>query len=262
MNRFPVLGSLRIGCVGYLNARPLVHAYPGQMLYGHPSELALKMAGGELDLALIPIFEILRTPEYRVVDGVAIASKGEVYSVFLAYRGELNGIKSIQTDPASLTSVNLTQVLLREFHGLDPVLDTRAGVEGEGAGQLLIGNQAIEFRLRQQCHGAGFEYLDLGEEWLRRTGLPFVFAAWAIAPSVPLEVAREAAREIRLLKQQSRAELEQIIQGEADRQFAREYLTEKIRFDLGQPEKEAIALFGRLLCRHGLARARETVCFV
>jgi chorismate dehydratase len=239
---YPLLSKLRIGCVRYLNSRPLIHAFPGPVLYEHPSKLARLMAENELDLALIPTFDILRNPEYRVADGVAIASLGEVYSVFLAYQGELKSIETIQADPASMTSVNLVQVLLREFHGLTPQLNGKASAE------LLIGNQAIEFRKTQ---GDRYCYLDLGEEWRLRTGLPFVFAAWALRPGVP----GEAAEELRQLKEESGKLLEEIIQSEPDPEFTRRYLTQNIRFDLGQREKEAIRLFGELLGKHGLAHA-------
>lgn len=251
MTAFPELSSLRIGCVRYLNSRPLIHAFPGPVLFEHPSVLARLLASGDLDLALVPIFDILQHPGYRVVDQVAIASRGPVYSVFFAFTGELKAVRKIQTDPASMTSVNLMQVLLREFHGIIP----QAGPDASGEAQLLIGSQAIEFR---QTHGAAYQYLDLGEEWLRLTGLPFVFAAWALRPGV----APEAADAIRRVTAASHKALEEIIAGEPDPVFARDYLTNKIRYVLGSEEKQAIALFSRLLEKHALGAPASALEYV
>ena len=47
----------------------------------HPSVLARMLAAGELDVALVPTFEVLRAPVYQLVDGVAIACDGPVFSV-------------------------------------------------------------------------------------------------------------------------------------------------------------------------------------
>lgn len=251
MSSFPELKDLRLGCVRYLNARPLIHTYPRPVVFEHPSVLASLLGSDQLDLALIPIFEVIRSGNYKVVDQVAIASLGPVYSVFLAYTGNLSQVKKIKRDPASLTSLNLLQVILKEFHGIKPEMveeGENGGDDGAANGdlpaRLLIGNQAIDFR---KLMGERYQYLDLGEEWTRQTGLPFVFAAWALRPEVP----SEAADGIRRLKAESLADLESIIASESDPVFARDYLTHKIRFDLGEGEKRAIELFALLLRKHG-----------
>jgi predicted solute-binding protein/REP element-mobilizing transposase RayT len=115
------LNALRIGCVKYLNARPLIRGWPGEVDFDHPSALCQRLANGDLDVALVSSFEFLRNPVYRIVDGVSIASEGPVYSVVLAHCGELSDIHEIELDPASQTSVNLLRCLLAE-HGLSPRL--------------------------------------------------------------------------------------------------------------------------------------------
>ncbi len=247
MRAFPALAGLRIGCVRYLNSRPLIHAYPGPVKFEHPADLARDMAAGTLDAALVPIFEAFGPRRYLIVDGVAIASDGPVYSVFLAYRGGLSEIKTVVLDPASLTSVHLLQILLAEFHGLRPRrVPQSSGAPGEA--QLLIGNQAIAFRAQAPDD---IHFLDLGEEWKRQTGLPFVFAAWLLRPDLP--EAKYIARDFRALKEAGLQRLEEILEDEAAKEnpFARRYLTEHIRFDLGAREREAIQLFRTLAHRHG-----------
>ena len=69
---------LRIGCVKYLNARPLINGWDGDVEFDHPSVLCNKLAAAELDVALVSSFEFLRNPIYRIVDDVSIASDGRV----------------------------------------------------------------------------------------------------------------------------------------------------------------------------------------
>src|SRR5216110_1530137 len=112
---------LRIGCVKYLNARPLIRGWPGEVDFDHPSALCKRLANGELDVALVSSFEFLRNPIYRIVDDVSISSDGPVFSVVVAHRGEISQIEEIELDPASQTAVNLLRCLLAEL-GLKPRL--------------------------------------------------------------------------------------------------------------------------------------------
>lgn len=247
MSSHPELHGLRIGCVGYLNARPLIHAYEGEVMFDHPSRLAAALANGELDLALVPTFELFAKAGYKAVDGVSISSAGPVFSVFLAYRGRLGELTEIATDPSSLTSSMLLRCILPEHHGLNP-----RWVSGEaGEARLLIGNQAIAFR---QQHGRDFQFLDLGEEWTARTGLPFVFALWVMRPG--LEQSAPVARAMRRLKEEGMARLDEIVAAQSDFEpdFCRKYLGGHIRYELGDPEKRGVDLFRNLLVRHGLLK--------
>ena len=244
------LHGLRIGCVRYLNSKPLIHDYDRDLLLEHPSVLARELAAGRLDAALVPVFEILRDPRYAIVDDVAIACDGPVYSVILAYHGDLEQIQRVALDPASLTSVNLLRVLLAEFHGFNPEMGKAADA------QLIIGNQAIEFR-EQQGSDASFHVLDLGEEWKRCTGLPFVFAAWAVRADHPNLPA--VADAFRRMKASGLTHLDQIIAEDATgtEEFRRRYLTHHIQFGLGEREKEGLQQYRTLLHRHGLICSEE-----
>jgi chorismate dehydratase len=246
MSAFPHLQRLKIGCVQYLNSAPLICAYDGEVLFDHPARLAARLAEGVLDVALVPVFEWFRQPEYKAADGISISSRGEVFSVFLAYRGDLSGVKRIFTDPASLTSASLLRCILAEFQGITP--EYRAGEGGEGAARLLIGNQAIDFR---RAHPADYQYLDLGGEWTARTGLPFVYALWLFGPRV--KNAGPAAEELRRLKKTGITRLAEICR--EDTAFRLHYLRHCIRYDLGEAEKAGIRRFGGLLEKHGLAQA-------
>lgn len=246
-----VLRGLRIGCVKYLNSRPLICAYDGEVVFEHPSALARMLSAGKLDAALVPAFEVLRNPHYLLVDGVAIACDGPVFSVFLAYRGDLRDIRSISLDPASLSSLNLLKVVLAEFHGLHPSFG------GQGDAQLLIGNQAIEFRLAQEGTAGGWKFLDLGEEWKRCTGLPFVFALWALCPKTTNPSA--VADAFRSLKDCGVKRIPELVACEdfADEETRRRYLVQFLRYDLGSRGKVALGRFRELLTAHGLIERSE-----
>src|ERR1043166_653488 len=112
---------LRIGCVKYLNARPLIRGWPGDVEFDHPSALCQRLANGELDVALVSSFEFLRNPIYRIVDDISISSHGPVYSVVVAHRAEISEMEEIELDPASETSVHLLRCLLVDL-GLTPQL--------------------------------------------------------------------------------------------------------------------------------------------
>lgn len=260
---FEALRGVRVGCVRYLNARPLIEPYEkaagvGAVTLDHPSALAASLARGDLDVALVPVFEALRCPGFPMVDHVSISALGPVWSVFVAHRGPVAAIREIELDPASLTSANLCKVLFAEWGASVPVyLPEPAPFDGANEidkinkidkARLLIGNQAIAFR---EQHGEQCRYLDFGEEWLRRTGLPFVFAVWLMRPEIP-EPAR-VAQAFREIARQGRAAVTEIVAGhpEYPAAFAKRYLTKHIRFDLGEPEKQGMALFKKLLLKHG-----------
>ena len=223
----------RVGSVAYLNARPLVETLGERVEFAVPSALSRRYAAGDFDAALVPVFAVLERGGGDIADGVAIACDGEVFSVFLAYRGELGAVRSIAMDPASRTSVNLLRCILRGFRGMD--FAETADVVGENQARLVIGDPAIAFRATA---GAGWRILDLGAEWKRLTGLPFVFAAWALGGNFA-----ELAELLRRAKRDGIERIDEIASREDDQSFTRDYLTRFIRYDLGVAEKEAVAVF-------------------
>lgn len=229
------LHTLRAGSVRYLNARPLTEAGRGQFIPCHPTELAQRFERGELDLALMPAFFLLRHPRHPIADGIAIASDGPVYSVFVAHRRPMEEIRTITLDPASSTSAHLIRCLLpdREF------VEASTGVEPEA--QLLIGDQALEFR--QQDRAGAYQYFDLGAEWQRRFQLPFVYAAWIIRADLP-DVPAIAAH-LRDLQAESLAQRRRIAATQTllPADLCTRYLSEHIRYELGPREKQGLELF-------------------
>jgi chorismate dehydratase len=239
------LAGLRIGPVPYLNARPLIWGLsPALLDTDVPAELSRKFFAGGLDVALLPVFEILRAGSGRIVDDVAIACQGEVYSVIVASRTTFAESGTIYLDPASRSSTALLRVLAAEFYPHGPSM-AEGEVIPENAARLLIGDAAIEFRRR---NGAAWHYHDLGLLWQQHTGLPFVFAVWAVSERANPSVFDA----LRLIKAEGLAAREQIAQGEPSPDFALRYLTKYIRYNMGSAEKVAIRRFESLSRLHGI----------
>ena len=252
--------SVRVGCVKYLNARPLIRGWPGNVEFDHPSALCQRLAKGQLDVALVSSFEFLRNSIYRIVDGVSISSDGPVYSVVVAHRGEFSNIGEIELDPASETAVNLLRCLLAEL-GLSARL-TGGTPESEGLprARLIIGDQAIRFR---KNHADPFQFWDLGEQWKKLTGLPFVYALWLIRPEVA--DAKSIAQRLRALRDKNLADIPGVMADVAvnnraiTREFLDRYYQEYLRFAFGTREKQGLQTFADLCTKYGVLpkRARE-----
>jgi chorismate dehydratase len=247
------LNSLRIGCVKYLNARPLIRGWPGNIEFDHPSALCHRLAKSQLDVALVSSFEFLRNPIYRIVDDVSISSDGPIYSVVVAHRGELSDIDEIELDPASTTAANLLRCLLAEL-GLTPRLVGSSSYSADSSrARLIIGDQAIRFR---QNHGDAFQFWDLGEQWKKLTGLPFVYALWLIRPEIP--DAKSIAQRLRELRDENLATIEVIVSDAADNkekitaEFLVRYYNEHLRFGFGTREKKGLQTFADICAKHGV----------
>ena len=240
--------AFRIGSVPYLNAVPLTRGIEDEIIFAAPAKLAAMLRRDELDAALVSITEALLHDRYDILDGIAIASLGEVYSVLLAHRKPLAEATVIFCDPASLTSVNLLKVLLAE-RGLQPEFkpleDYAAAAEQDFV--LLIGDRAIDFQRAPHPH----EVFDLGLAWTELTNLPFVYAVWALRRGIDTKALR---RELRDAKKFGLTTLDGIIETrkEYDEAFRRDYLGWHIHYHLAEDEKRGIARFCELLRKHNL----------
>jgi len=251
------LTGVRVGSVSYLNARPLIWGLdPAKVVLEVPAKLTNSFEAGKIDVALIPLFEILHLGVEKVVDDVAIACRGPVHSVFVASRGQFGVPGEIYLDPSSRSSVALLQVLLSEVYPGDWELVASSNPP-VNASRLIIGDPALEFRAR---HDGGWRYHDLGELWLAHTGLPFVFAAWALRSGV--KDAPGIAKALREVKADGLESRREIANKTGDPNGSYEYLTRHIRYDLGEKEKEAILLFRELALRHGLLARTAALDFV
>jgi chorismate dehydratase len=251
---------VRVGAVNYLNTKPLIcdleELAPGaELMLDVPSRLADLLGEGRLDVALIPAIEYFRSGTYTVVPDIAIASDGPVLSVTLFSRVPWVGIRRVALDAGSRTSAALTEVLLRRRYGVRPEvvplpLD-RAAEDVDADAVLLIGDRAMRACLPGFAHA-----FDLGQEWRDWTGLPFVFAVWAVREGADLGPVEQALYEA---KRRGLARVGPIAHHEAprlglDAGFCRRYLQSILQFDLGPREQAGLHHYYMLACQLGLAR--------
>ncbi len=235
----------RVGCVPYLNARPLLEGLPFSVRKLVPAQLHDVFLAGELDVALLSSIDVISKDQAEVVDGVSISSRGDVHSVVLAYEGELRDLTKVALDPASHTSNALLRIVLEEFHEVVPQYVQLEQDKAWDFPALIIGDRAIETRKRTSS--TSLHYLDLGGEWYRHTGLPFVFAIWELRKEfTEKKFLSEAIREA---KGRGISEIPKIAAQEEDPNFAEVYLRNHIRYELGDEEKRGLRTFGEYLKR-------------
>jgi len=143
---------IRLGAVGYLNARPLVYGLERQprfeLRYDIPSECARLLHAHAIDVGLIPSIEYLRGPgPYAFVPGPAVTSRGPVASVAIYTRVEPRDIRSIAMDTSSRTSVALATVLLSRVYGVNvhalPMAPDLEAMLARADAALIIGDAAL-----------------------------------------------------------------------------------------------------------------------
>lgn len=256
--------GLRIGAVSYLNSKPLIAGLTellpeAQLILDLPSRLAEGLARGDFDVALIPSIEACADHEYGIISDACVATRGPVLSVKFYGRVPPGEIRTLALDEGSRTSAALVRILLYERFGVAPEvfsLPIGRGVEDTPAdGILLIGDRAMQPPVE-----AFHTTWDLGEEWLRWTGLPFVFAMWVGRAGTGAD---GLARALECARDRGVQDIPRIAAHEAGRlgiscSVATQYLSRNLHFRLGSAERQGLALYYRLAARLGLAPQNDS----
>ena len=175
--------KVRVGAVSYLNTKPLIYGIEkgmikedANLIIDYPSKIASMLLEDQIDVGLVPVAIIPEMKTHYIISDYCIGSVGEVASVCLFSEVPLEKIKKVLLDYQSRTSVALLKILIEDFWKIkvdfeDTSGDYQSKIAGTTAG-LIIGDRAL-----QQRKISPFIY-DLGAEWQKFTGFPFVFAAW------------------------------------------------------------------------------------
>jgi len=161
---------IRLGRISYVNMAPVFYRLEAEVeeIQGVPTDLNRRLVAGEIDLAPISSIEYARHADsLRILPRLCVSSEGAVDSIQLVSRVPLERIRVVAVTPESATSVVLTKVLLPDAEQVP------LGEEAEA--KLLIGDAAL-----QSAFDDPPPHHDLGRLWLERTGLPMVFAVWAV----------------------------------------------------------------------------------
>ncbi|MDG4476588.1 menaquinone biosynthetic enzyme MqnA/MqnD family protein [Thiovibrio frasassiensis] len=261
--------TARIGMVNYINTAPLyevwqqtVHRPDWLVTEAPPSQLNRMLHEKELDLGFVSSQEYALHPgEYRILSDLSISATGQVGSVFLFSEVPFTQLEEqlVLLSSQSQTSVSLVKIILEDFYQVRPRycagMATDLAVSRERPMAVLaIGDEALRL-------AAGERYphrLDLGEAWQARTGLPFVFAVWAVredfcrsAPDTVLAIHQELLRCLREGKKRLR-EISAAVAGRVpmDENACYRYL-QGIEYDLGSEKQEALTLFFEYLVSRG-----------
>ena len=240
-------GKLRALGVAYLNARPLWESLKDDprldLGLARPSELARSLAENEADVGLLPVAAAATIGDLRLLRNMAIGARGKVRSVAIVSERPLHELASIALDLSSRTSVVLARLLLARrqltphLFGADPV--TAVASVKDRTGALVIGDAALDVESRFTHR------LDLAEDWFEWTGLPFVFAAW-FARAGAVDAEQEDI--FRVAKQKGLSRVDALAAEHSARSglaeaSLRSYLTESIRYDLGDEELRGLERF-------------------
>ncbi|HEX8463977.1 MAG TPA: menaquinone biosynthesis protein [Abditibacterium sp.] len=249
--------SLKLGVVPYLNPLPLYFSLRNrsdiEIVADFPSRLGARLDAGEFDAALLPVADHIRGLGDGILGDAIVGATGQVRSVLLFSRVEIDKIRRVALDTSSHTSVALIRVILHDFYGLKPRFfdhppDLEAMLQRADAA-VLIGDPAL---VAAQNSGDWRVY-DMAELWHRSTGKSFVFAAW---------IARHGL--------ENRAELENLLNSardEGETQIAaivaanplgtslpdavvQSYLTKAIQYHLTPSHRAGLEEFGRRLGAH------------
>ncbi len=179
--------GLRISAISFLNTAPLMwdfeHGSAGahfEIDYTVPSECAAALASGRADIGIIPAITYAQIPQLVILPNIAIAAKDRVRSILLVSKKPIADVRTVATDTSSRTSVALAQILFTKFLGghraLTPHPPDLKEMLKEHDAALLIGDSALQISM----HDTQYHLYDLGHDWRRLTGKPFVFAFWAV----------------------------------------------------------------------------------
>jgi len=238
----------KISAVSYLNTIPFVYGILSSGILDNydlsleiPSLCAENLRNGKVDIALVPAGAIPEMRNAEILPGYCIGAIRKVRTVLLLSRKPLNEIRTIYLDFDSRTSVKLIKVLAQKFWHIDPVWVNmeRGQAEHPVSIDSLVAIGDKTFGLVND-----FPYVyDLAEEWIRYTGLPFVFAVWMTGKNTPAEEIKKlnAALEFGIThREDAIAHFQSRIPGGID---ALEYLTKNISFELDAQKRKGLDLF-------------------
>ena len=229
----------------YSNSAPLLWMLKkqnpsDQLVQGVPSSLLLKLLRGEVDAALLPVAHLWGHSALEMLTPLGVATDGAVKSVLLKCAVAVDRVVTVQRDSASATSNVLAELLLKKHFARK----MEWVEEGDRADAVVqIGDRAL-------CSDEAVAGdVDLGAAWKQMTGLPFVFAVWAVRKDSPHR--RALAQRVVSAYEQGRAHVPEMATYYAQtlgfsNLFWREYLLETIHYQLTEQDLAGMELFRQL----------------
>ena len=244
------MDKIKISVVKYANSYPFIFGLKNSgfdkkviLSMDHPADCAAKLVSNIVDIGLIPVAALPMLAEHHIISDCCIGANERVKTVMLLSNTPFDKIETIYLDYRSLTSVNLVQILAknywkREFKWVktDENFDFTKINNKEAV--TLIGDQCFEY----ENH---FKYdIDLAFEWKNFTGLPFVFACWTANKKINPEFIDEFNRTLKWGVKNIAAVVAEMGQtGVIRGKDLEHYLTKNIDFKLNADKHKALKLF-------------------
>lgn len=206
----------------YVNVAPYYHFLSPRWLQQHtikqanPRQLGELARAGQIDAApfsLVDGWDLVASGKFEWIGDLGIAGKGPIQSILLlgVHDPASLGGQSIRVSPQTATTVRLLEILLKQRLG---VLNYKLEDEdGPGSARLIIGDEALRVSLQSSDE----PMIDLCQSWTAWTGLPFVFARWAMRADLPDRDKRELRLSLTAAVDLGLDDLEDVVQAQADR---------------------------------------------
>jgi chorismate dehydratase len=247
----------RLGLNSELYCSPIFFGLSGRVEFECISDVvaknAIKMRGHDLEAAFLsPIDYGRESSDYCIIPNVAVSSGTPTNSIVLHFKKGLRTVNTIAVHPTSTSEIVLASILLSERFDVRPKIVPAIGSFDQmlrsADAVLLVGNDALA---QAQGHQAR---LDLVEEWIDMTDLPYVHGFWCVRET---ELAKDDVAVIQLACESGIKSLEEIVQAEAAKQFCcppeilKQYL-EAFSFTFTDQEQESVTEFLRYAYYHGI----------
>ncbi len=242
---------ISVGKVSYLNTLPLFYRWDTSkvsLVEGHPSELVKKLREGHIQAGIVSSVEFLLRPEnYRVVPDISISSKEKACSVLIFSKKPLEFVESLYLTPSSMTSKLLALYVVKEVYKNSPsIVQAKENADA----LMLIGDEAV-----REKGSNNWKYVyDLGEEWFRLYGLPFVFALFLVRRDAPewlegfiWEQCKRSKEEF--FKDLREGKLEVYSYGQ---EYLKDYFTLCLDYGLDQKARRSLEIFKEILTKESL----------
>lgn len=240
--------KIKISVVSYLNSKPFIYGMEHSRIYKNidlqldiPSVCAQKLVDDQVDVGLVPVAVIPDLKQYHIISDYCIGAVGKVSSVMLYSEVPLGAVKRVLLDYQSRTSVALVQILAKEFWNIRPEwIPASHSYENqirEGAAAVIIGDRT--FGLENK-----YAYVyDLSEEWLKFTGLPFVFACWVANKELPGSFITSFNTALKYGLEHRKQLIKALEQKGIYKIDVEKYLTKSIHYEYDSAKQQALKLF-------------------
>jgi chorismate dehydratase len=143
-----------------------------------PARNAISLRERKLDLSFLSPLDYAREGSfYFIVPGVAVASPRGDTSVTIHFRRGVRDVTTLAVDPSSASEIVLARIVLAEQFDLRPQIVPFQGTPESALEKsdalLAVGDESL------RLHRGQGDVLDLVEEWVEMTGVPYVHGLWA-----------------------------------------------------------------------------------